>query len=81
MLERARERRRQAPDEHASSGVPTSNGTTSDDDTGPYGAGCRAFTTNLRRVNWPTKFRQDLPEKYNGTIDLEEFLQVYTTAI
>ena len=36
---------------------------------------------NLRWVNWPTKFRPDLPEKYNGTIDLEEFLQVYTTAI
>jgi len=47
-LERAQERRRQAPDEHASSGVPTGNDTTSDDDTGPYGAGSWAFTTNLR---------------------------------
>ena len=45
-LERVRERRRQATDEHASSGVPTGNSTTSDDDTGPYGAGCQAFTTD-----------------------------------
>ena len=36
---------------------------------------------DLRRVNWPTKFRPDLPEKYDGTIDPEEFLQIYTTAI
>jgi hypothetical protein len=35
----------------------------------------------LRRVDWPTKFRPDLPEKYGGTIDPEEFLQIYTTAI
>ena len=36
---------------------------------------------DLRRVNWPTKFRPDLPEKYDGTIDPEEFFQIYTTAI
>jgi hypothetical protein len=35
----------------------------------------------LWRVNWPTKFRPDLLEKYDGTIDPEEFLQIYTTAI
>jgi hypothetical protein len=80
-LERAREKRRQAIDEQASSGLPTGDGTASDDNIGPYGAGCRAFTANLRRVNWPTKFRPDLPEKYDGIIDLEEFLQIYTTAI
>ena len=57
------------------------NSTTSNDDTGPYGAGCWAFTTNLRWVNCPTNFWPDLPEKYDGTIDPEEFLQIYTTAI
>ena len=67
-------RRHQANDEHAPSGLPMGNGTTSDDDIGPYGAGNRAFTANLRRINWPTKFRPDLPEKYGGTIDPEEFL-------
>ena len=61
--------------------MPTDNDTTSDDDTGPDGAGCQAFTANLRRVNWPTKFRPNLPEKYDGTINPEEFLQIYTTAI
>ena len=44
-------------------------------------AGCRSLTTDLRRVDWPMKFRPDLPEKYDGTIDQEVFLQIYTTAI
>jgi hypothetical protein len=35
----------------------------------------------LRRVDWPTKFQLDIPEKYDGTIDPEEFFQIYTTAI
>jgi hypothetical protein len=35
----------------------------------------------MQWVDWPTKFRPDLPEKYDGTIDPEEFLQIYTTAI
>jgi hypothetical protein len=29
----------------------------------------------------PAKFRPHLPEKYDGTTDLSEFLQVYITAI
>jgi hypothetical protein len=57
------------------------NDTTSEDVIGPYRAGCWAFMANLRRVNWPTKFRPNLPENYDGTIDPEEFLQIYTTAI
>jgi len=73
-LERARERRHKATNEHTSSGVPTGNDTTSDNDIGPYGAGCWAFMADLRRVDWPTKFRPDLPKKYDGTIDPEEFL-------
>jgi hypothetical protein len=35
----------------------------------------------LRRVEWPTKFRPDIPEKYDGTINPKEFLQIYTTGI
>ena len=80
-LERARKKRRQATHEHASSGLPAGNDTTSDDNIGSYGAGCRSFMANLQWVNWSTKFRPDLPEKYEGTIDSEEFLQIYTTAI
>jgi len=52
-----------------------------DDDIGPHGAACRAFPTDLRGVNWPIKFRPDIPEKYDDTIYTEEFLQIYTTAI
>ncbi|XP_072148017.1 uncharacterized protein [Setaria viridis] len=55
--------------------------TDGDDDAGPYGVGCHAFTADLRLVDWPTKFWPKIPEKYDGTIDLEEFLQIYTTAI
>jgi hypothetical protein len=45
------------------------------------GVGCAALTDHLRAVAWPTKFRPHLPEKYNGTTNLLEFLQVYVTAI
>ena len=80
-LERARERRRQAKDEQAFSGLPTGNSTISDDSISPYGAGCQAFTADLRWLDWPNKFQPDLPEKYDGTIDPDEFLQIYTTTI
>jgi hypothetical protein len=59
--------------------VPVSAAAPTIDDIGPYGAGCRAFTADLR--HWPTKFWPDLSEKYGGTIDPEEFLQIYTTGI
>ena len=61
--------------------MPAGTVATFDDNIGPYGAGCRVFIADLRRVDWPTKFRPDLPKKYNGTINPEEFLQIYTTAI
>jgi hypothetical protein len=32
-------------------------------------------------ATWPPKFRPHLPEKYDGTSNLSEFLQVYVTAI
>jgi len=52
-----------------------------DNDIDPYEVGWWAFTVNLRRINWPTKFCPDLLEKYDRTINSEEFLQIYTTAI
>jgi hypothetical protein len=79
-LERARERRRNiegrnldqdfvavAPQTPA--GVPLA------------GVGCVALADHLRAVTWPPKFRPHLPEKYNGTSNLSEFLQMYVTAI
>jgi hypothetical protein len=45
------------------------------------GVGCAALADHLRAVTWPPKFRPYLPEKYDGTSNPSEFLQVYVTAI
>jgi hypothetical protein len=45
------------------------------------GVGCAALADYLRAASWPSKFRPHLPEKYDGTTNLSEFLQVYVTAI
>ena len=45
------------------------------------GVGCAALAEHLRTVAWPSKFRPLLPEKYDGTTNPSEFLQVYVTAI
>jgi hypothetical protein len=36
---------------------------------------------SLRNVRWPPKFRTNLTEKYDGSINPSEFLQIYTTII
>jgi hypothetical protein len=43
--------------------------------------GCAALANHLRAATWPSKFRPHLPEKYDGTSNPSEFLQVYVTAI
>jgi hypothetical protein len=45
------------------------------------GVGCAALADHLRATSWPPKFRPHLPEKYDGTSNASEFLQVYVTAI
>jgi hypothetical protein len=45
------------------------------------GVGCAALADHLRAVAWPSKFRPHLPEKYDGSTNPSEFLQVYITAI
>jgi hypothetical protein len=45
------------------------------------GMGCAALADHLRAASWPLKFRPHLPEKYDGTSNPSEFLQVYVTAI
>jgi hypothetical protein len=45
------------------------------------GMGCAALTNHLRAASWPSKFRPHLPEKYDGTSNPSEFLQVYVTAM
>jgi hypothetical protein len=43
--------------------------------------GCAALANHLRAATWPSKFWSHLPEKYDGTSNPSEFLQVYVTAI
>jgi hypothetical protein len=45
------------------------------------GVGCAALAGHLRTMSWPPKFWPHLPEKYDGTMNPSEFLQVYVTAI
>jgi hypothetical protein len=45
------------------------------------GVGYAALADHLRAVTWPSKFRPHLPEKYDGSSNPSEFLQVYITAI
>ncbi|XP_066162167.1 uncharacterized protein [Oryza sativa Japonica Group] len=47
----------------------------------PGGTGCKAFVVSLQNVLWPLKFRPNLTEKYDGSINPSEFLQIYTTII
>jgi hypothetical protein len=45
------------------------------------GVGCAALADHLHAASWPSKFRPHLLEKYDGTSNPSEFLQVYVTAI
>jgi hypothetical protein len=45
------------------------------------GVGCAALTDHLRAVAWLSKFRPHLLEKYDGSTNPSEFLQVYITTI
>jgi hypothetical protein len=45
------------------------------------GVGCAALADHLRAATWPPKFRPHLLEKYDGTSNPSEFLQVYVTVI
>jgi hypothetical protein len=45
------------------------------------GVGCAALADHLCAATWPSKFWPHLSEKYDGTSNPSEFLQVYITAI
>jgi hypothetical protein len=85
-LERARERRQNIDscdlDQDFAAVVPqTPMGTRFQTGVPLAGVGCAALADHLRAASWPPKFWPHLPEKYNGTTNLSEFLQVYVTAI
>jgi hypothetical protein len=45
------------------------------------GVGCATLADPLRVASWPSKFLSHLPEKYDGTSNPSEFLEMYVTAI
>jgi hypothetical protein len=45
------------------------------------GVSCAALVDHLRAASWPSKFWPHLLEKYDGTSNPSEFLQVYVIAI
>jgi hypothetical protein len=85
-LERARDRRqnidgRNLDQDFAAATPQTPMGTRSQTGVPLTGVGCTALVDHLRAVSWPPKFQPHLPEKYDGTLNPSEFLQVYVTAI
>jgi hypothetical protein len=85
-LERARERRqniegRNLDQDFTAVAPQTPMGTRSQAGVPLAGVGCAALADHIRAASWPPKFRPHLPEKYDGTSNPSEFLQVYVTAI
>jgi hypothetical protein len=85
-LERARERRqniegRNLDQDFAATTPQTPMGTRSQTGVPLAGVGCAALADHLCATSWPPKFRPHLPEKYDGTSNPSEFLQVYVIAI
>nr|ABA95741.2 retrotransposon protein, putative, unclassified [Oryza sativa Japonica Group] len=83
-IERRRNGRRaaHATEGASSSGVSHQHGRGDQPSVPPVGGvGCRAFVASLRNVRWPPRFRPTSAEKYDGSVNPAEFLQVYTTGI
>nr|AAT81661.1 putative retrotransposon protein [Oryza sativa Japonica Group]ABF97633.1 retrotransposon protein, putative, unclassified [Oryza sativa Japonica Group] len=83
-IERRRDARRaaHATEGASSSGAPLRSGHGGRPPVSPVGgAGCRAFVASLRNVRWPPRFRPTITEKYDGSVNPAEFLQIYTTGI
>nr|CAH67900.1 OSIGBa0115K01-H0319F09.6 [Oryza sativa] len=83
-IERRRNGRRaaHATEGASSSGVSHQHGRGDQPSVPPVGGvGCRAFVASLRNVRWPPRFRPTIAEKYDGSVNPAEFLQVYTTGI
>jgi hypothetical protein len=85
-LERARERRqnidvRNLDQDFAAVAPQTPMGTWSQTGVPLAGVGCAVLVDHLRVASWPPKFWLHLPEKYDGSSNPSEFLQVYVAAI
>jgi hypothetical protein len=85
-LERAREHRQNVEGHNldydfAAVAPQTTTGTRIQAGVSLAGVGYAALVDHLRAATWPPKFWPHLLEKYNGTSNPSEFLQVYVTAI
>nr|CBG76438.1 OO_Ba0013J05-OO_Ba0033A15.25 [Oryza officinalis] len=83
-IERRRDARRaaHATEVASSSGAPLRSSHGDRPPVSPVGGvGCRAFVASLRNVRWPPRFRPTITEKYDGSVNPAEFLQIYTTRI
>jgi hypothetical protein len=85
-LERARERRlnfegRNLDQDFALLAPQTPRGARTHMGVPLVGVGCATLADHLRSVTWPPKFWPHPSEKYDGTSNPLEFLQVYVTAI
>jgi hypothetical protein len=85
-LKRARERRlnfegRNLDQDFASLAPQTPRGARIHTSVPLVGVGYATLADHLRAATWSPKFRSHLPEKYDGTSNPSEFLQVYVTAI
>ena len=49
----------------------------------PFEVGCPAFTRELRQAHWSSvrTFKPEIPEKYDGRVNLAEFLSIYTIVV
>jgi hypothetical protein len=85
-LERARERQqniegRNLDQDFAAVAPQALMGTRSQTDVPLASVGYAALVDHPCEASWPSKFWPHLPEKYDGTSNPSEFLQVYVTAI
>src|SRR5664279_744331 len=78
-LERQRDRQRRAVQHIATAGRTNRDNTATGVVTSSKG--CLALTRELRQVAWPTKFKPELPPRYEGTANPVEFLQLYTVGV
>ena len=48
-----------------------------------FEVGCPAFTREMRQVRWPSvrTFKPEIREKYDGRLNLEEFLSICTIIV
>jgi hypothetical protein len=81
IIERHRERHRNLDGDYGGANVAPVGHTAHTPASPGSGGGYMALAPHIWMVVWPRKFRPHLLEKYDGTINPTEFLQIYSTFI